>query len=138
MGIGEKKMNNKDFFDNLEENKNNKKVKCAICDKEFYMTNPNKGCPYCNSKKEDNTKDYDIILKEKNTIASVFKTIAWVTLGIGFIAGIILAQNDVYYGNGIIVLLVTWLISSGAFLGIYALGEIIQILHDIRLKVYSK
>ena len=43
------------FFDNLEDYKENEKVKCVNCGKEFYQTNPKKGCPYCNNLKELDT-----------------------------------------------------------------------------------
>lgn len=124
-------MDNNDFFDNIEKSE---KVKCVNCGKEFPRANLKKGCPYCGSKEDDDTRDYSTILKEKNNVASAFKVIAWITLIIGLIAGFILLLDT----DEIIVLLVTWLISGGAFLSIYAIGEIIQILHDIRFKIYEK
>lgn len=37
------------FFDNLEDYKENKKTKCVICGRE--VKDLEKGCPYCNNLK---------------------------------------------------------------------------------------
>lgn len=128
-----------DFFDNLEDYEKSKKVKCANCGRE--VKDLEKGCSYCNNSKEYNTENYNMklenIRKEKNTIASILKVIAWITLIGGFILGFVLGKDE--YGDiEFISLLQVWLMYGGVFLGIYALAEIIQILHDIRFKVWKK
>ncbi len=128
------------FFDNLEDYKENEKVKCVNCGKEFYQTNPKKGCPYCNNLKEYSTENYNVrlenIMKEKNTISSILKVIAWIIIVLGFILGFILGQNE-YDEIEFSSLMTIWLTYGGVSLGIFALAEIIQILHDIRFKVWK-
>lgn len=127
------------FFDNLEDYKENKKITCVNCGRE--VKDLEKGCPYCNSLTEYNTENIDMrleqIMQEKNTISSVLKVIAWVLIVLGFILGFTLGKNeydDIEFGS----LITTWLTYGGLSLGIFALAEIIQILHDIRFKVWKE
>ncbi|MGM9876917.1 MAG: hypothetical protein ACI310_06820 [Bacilli bacterium] len=126
------------FFDNLEDYKSNKKIKCVNCGRE--VKDLEKGCSYCNNSKEYNTENYNVrlenIMKEKNTISSILKVIAWIIIVLGFILGFILGQNE-YDEIEFSSLMTIWLTYGGVSLGIFALAEIIQILHDIRFKVWK-
>lgn len=74
------------------------------------------------------------IYKEKNTIVVIFKVISILTILGGFITGIELGSkwNGVQWGTTIPI----WIGSFISALITYSFGEIIQILHDIRRKVY--
>lgn len=126
------------FFDNLEDYKENKKIKCVNCGRE--VKDLEKGCSYCNNLKEYNTENLDIrlekIMQEKNTISSILKVIAWIIIVLGFILGFILGQNE-YDEIEFSSLMTIWLTYDGVSLGIFALAEIIQILHDIRFKIWN-
>lgn len=107
-------MENNNFFDELEKTNTNKKVK---------------NVSYDNSKIET-------IKKENNTISLVLKAIAWIILILGFIMGFILGvdeYDDLYFP----LMLEIWCLYGIGFLITYAFAEIIQILHDIRLKVWK-
>lgn len=123
------------FFDNLEDYKENKKIKCVNCGRE--VKDLEKGCPYCNNLKEY-TENLDMrlekIMQEKNTISSILKVIAWIIIVLGFILGFLLGQNK-YDEIEFSSLITIWLTYGGISLGIFALAEIIQILHDIRFKI---
>ena len=126
------------LFDNLEDYKENKKVKCVNCGRE--VQDLEKGCPYCDNLKEYNTENLNMrlerIMQEKNTISSILKVIAWGLVVLGFILGFISGRNeynDIEFG----LLMTIWLTYGGISLGIFALAEIIQILHDIRFKIWS-
>ena len=127
-----------DFFDNLEDYKNGKKIKCVNCGRE--VKDLEKGCPYCNNLKEYNTENLDMrlekIMQEKNTISSILKVIAWIIIVLGFILGFILGQNE-YDEIEFSSLMTIWLTYDGVSLGIFALAEIIQILHDIRFSIWD-
>ena len=127
------------FFDNLEDYKENKKTKCVNCGRE--VKDLEKGCPYCNNLKEYNTENLDMrlekIMQEKNTISSILKIIAWILIVLSFILGFILGRNE-YDDIEFSSLMTIWLTYGGISLGIFALAEIIQILHDIRFKIWSK
>lgn len=127
-----------DFFDNLEDYKNSKKIKCINCGRE--VKDLEKGCPYCNNLKEYNTENYNVrlenIMKEKNTISSILKVIAWIIIVLGFILGFLLGQNE-YDEIEFSSLMTIWLTYGGVSLGIFALAEIIQILHDIRFSIWD-
>ena len=75
-------------------------------------------------------------MKEKNTISSILKVIAWIIIVLGFILGFILGQNE-YDEIEFSSLMTIWLTYGGVSLGIFALAEIIQILHDIRFKIWN-
>lgn len=76
------------------------------------------------------------IMQEKNTISSILKIIAWVLIVLGFILGFILGKNE-YDDIEFSSLMTIWLTYGGISLGIFALAEIIQILHDIRFKIWN-
>ena len=75
-------------------------------------------------------------MQEKNTISSILKVIAWIIIVLGFILGFILGQNE-YDEIEFSSLMTIWLTYGGISLGIFALAEIIQILHDIRFKIWK-
>lgn len=82
------------------------------------------------------TKDrVEIIAQEKNTLSTVLEIITIITVVIGFIFGLVVGVNNNYDSES--GFLIIWLIFGGSALGIYALAEIIQILHDIRRKLYQ-
>lgn len=82
------------------------------------------------------TKDREeIIIQEENTLSTILKIIAIITVVIGFIFGLVVGVNNDYDSES--GFLIIWLIFGGSALGIYALAEIIQILHDIRRKLYQ-
>ena len=82
------------------------------------------------------TKDREeIIIQEENTLSTILKIIAIITVVIGFIFGLVVGVNNDYDSES--SFLIIWLIFGGSALGIYALAEIIQILHDIRRKLYQ-
>lgn len=117
----------------------NDKIKCELCGKEFYMTSPEKGCPYCNGENKNN----NISCKNNanNTIAIVLKVIGWLIIVVGFIGGISLGQNIYEYGNyefNYVAMLICWLSCGISAILLFALSEIIQILHDIRLKLRKR
>ena len=126
-----------DFFDNLDDYAKSKKVKCFNCGRE--VKDLEKGCTYCNNSKEYNTENYNVklenIMRENNFISSVLKSIAWIILGIGCIGGIIIGQQ--YEENALIVLLEIWVISGIATMLLLSLAEIVQILHDVRFKMWN-
>ena len=75
-------------------------------------------------------------MQEKNTISSILKIIAWVLIVLGFILGFILGKNE-YDDIEFSSLMTIWLTYGGISLGILALAEIIQILHDIRFSIWD-
>ena len=75
-------------------------------------------------------------MQEKNTISSILKIIAWVLIVLGFILGFILGKNE-YDDIEFSSLMTIWLTYGGISLGIFALAEIIQILHDIRFSIWD-
>lgn len=82
------------------------------------------------------TKDREeIIAQENNTLSTILKIIAIITVVIGIIFGLVVGANNDYDSES--SFLIIWLIFGGSALGIYALAEIIQILHDIRRKLYQ-
>ena len=69
----------------------------------------------------------------ENKIANIIKIIAWIELVFGVILSILNSAS--YDGFDYNLLISKIIIFGGAFIGIYALGEIIQILHDIRYEL---
>ena len=69
----------------------------------------------------------------KNVISSIIKGLCWTMIVTGYIIGII----NYTINEDALQMITTWLIYDGCTLGGFALAEIIQILHDIRNKMYS-
>ena len=95
---------------------------------------------YHNNSNEYNIGNFNVnlgkIMKVKNTISSTLKLIALFLIVLGFIVGLILGttEENIKFSS----ILTIWLIYGVVSLGIFALAEIIQILHDIRYKVWSE
>lgn len=102
-----------------------KKVKCEICGKEFEMTNPEDGCPYCNGKEDD---DKCVVTNDKNIIASAIKIVGIIIVVISFFLN---KDVEVTFWEG----LYFFALHGVYLLGFFAAAEVIQILHDIRRKL---
>ena len=80
------------------------------------------------------TKEYSDIYTRDNSIATKLDTVAWIILVLGILAALGIAIGDENIGGGIVAAA-----SAGFFaLLIFALREIITILHDIRRKLFEK
>lgn len=97
---------------------------CPDCGRE--IDDVKNGCLYCKSKEEYLTRKNS---KAQNTIASILQILAWGVLLVGIFFGTIMSGEPNF-----LILIASFL----SFVFVYALGEIIQILHDIRAKLYSK
>ena len=127
-----------DNFDTLEDYKKSKKIVCVNCGKE--ATDSSKVCPYCDNFRGYNTENYnerlEKIIQRKNPIAVILNVIAYLLLALGFILGIIFAEKS-YNDTELSVILGTWLTYGSISLGLFVSSEIIQILHDIRYRVWN-
>ncbi len=76
--------------------------------------------------------------KENNSIATTFKVLGWISVIIFFIVGIPYSINaeDLIEASGTAALFTMWGIGLGTLLSCLAFAELIQILHDIRKKLY--
>lgn len=101
-----------------------KKVKCEVCGKEFEMTNPEYGCPYCNSNENNDTI---VTTNDKNIIASALKIVGVIIVVLSFLLN---KDTEVNFIEG----LYFFVLHGVYLLGFLSLAEIIQILHDIRNK----
>ena len=86
------------------------------------------------SKKEEDINEYEN--DNENNIASIIKYIAWVELVFGCIVSILSGKTMNEYNFNILI--TDLIIFGGIFIGLYALSEIIQILHDIRFELRKK
>ncbi len=78
------------------------------------------------------------IRRPDNGIATVFKIIAWLTL-IGGIFYTIAICQDIKEDDLVTQVVVGNVVLYGAlFIGVYSVAEVIQILHDIRRKLWQK
>ena len=92
-------------------------------------------------KKREKQKHDRLLSRSNNFIADIVKIMGFVFLGLGFIMGIILGQNIYEYGHyqfNYTAMIITWVSSGLSAIVFFAFAEIIQILHDIRLKIYKK
>ena len=101
-----------------------KKVKCEVCGKEFEMTNPEYGCPYCNGNENN---DKTVTTNDKNIIASALKIVGVIIVVLSFLLN---KDTEVNFIEG----LYFFVLHGLYLLGFLSLAEIIQILHDIRNK----
>lgn len=127
--------NEEKLYDSIDEYIKDKKYKCVYCRKE--IKDLEKGCVDCNNKTDfkriNSNPRLERISKEYNFISSVLKYVAKITLFLG-IADIILGLiRDNYEVKPIFLLYELIFI-----LVIFGIGEIIEILHDIRFKVWKK
>lgn len=111
----------------------NKTIKCINCGRE--VKDLEKGCSYCNQRNKDNIEQFngeeDIITSKKNSVANAFKILAWIVLIGGFFLGCLIS-DDIYQ------MIIIWIIYIVVFLFIFGISEVIQILHDIRAKIYKQ
>ncbi len=78
----------------------------------------------------DKVEQQEIIKKRPtNTVANIIKGIAWATMILGFAVGLMVCQKDVT------ILLTIWFGSAITTVFTYAIAEVIQILHDIRIEL---
>jgi hypothetical protein len=92
------------------------------------------------SEKEYMKKHLEKITKNENSVAYAIKGIAYLEIIIMFIAGAACSNVTDSYGDAsfsAITMISIW--AGGAVTGIFiiAIAEIIEILHDIRKKVYK-
>lgn len=121
---------NDDFFDELDK-KNNRRVNC-----DRKVEDLKKGYNSSNNNLNNNI-DIDVINRGQNTISKIIKIVSYIILILGFILGFVLGRNE-YDEIDFFELLKIWLVYGGLFLFTYAFAEVIQILHDIRRKLWSK
>lgn len=80
-------------------------------------------------KEKQNIKDNS----NNNGISSLIKILSWLIVMCGFIIGII----NYGFNENVGQMLTTWLTYGVCSIGGFALAEIIQILHDIRNRLYK-
>lgn len=73
-------------------------------------------------------------VSSKNSISTIYKTLSWIIIILGLIAGILVGVIN----ENVSQFFTYSLIGFGIALSGFALAEIIQILHDIRSKLYEK
>ncbi len=126
------------IYNNLKDYKNNLKYFCSKCDTP--LKNVKNGCPSCGSfdyRKENVNTRYEDILRDNNLLSSLLCIIACLIITLGFLLGIVMGGNDTMDFN-FIVALKYWIISDICSAFVFALSEIIKILHDIRYKIWLK
>lgn len=82
-------------------------------------------------KNEEQRKRDERVSKTNNIVAYIIRIIGFIVLGISIIGSMANSQNGASGDT-------FWLLGCGACLSCIALSEIIQILHDIRAKIYKK
>ena len=118
------------------------KLYCNICEKEVIPKNGK--CPNCGMKFDPTISD-NLELKRKendrNVIALILKISGIVILALAFICGIVFGENMHEYGMyrfNYTVMIISWLSGGIVSLLFLAGAEIIQILYDIRKRIYRK
>ena len=112
------------------DNKTNE-IKCEICGRVIHDLK--NGCPYCSSDNSESSEElYEVKDNKVNSLASLIKILGWITAIVFIIA--FLASTDL--SNFFVVILIIVAILLGCLLPFYASAEVIQILHDIRYKLY--
>lgn len=82
-------------------------------------------------KNEEQRKRDERVSQTNNIVAYIIRIIGFIVLGISIIGSMANSKNGASGDT-------FWLLGCGACLSCIALSEIIQILHDIRAKVYKK
>lgn len=78
----------------------------------------------------DKIEQQEVMKKRStNTVANIIKGIAWATMILGFVCGLIVSQNNPA------ILITVWFGSAITTVFTYAIAEVIQILHDIRIEL---
>lgn len=124
-------------FNSLEEYNKNKKFKCIKCG--TLIKDISDGCPkcFCHEYKEINfNQRFENMLRDYNLLSSLLYIIAWLTIALGFIFGIVMGGE--YEDFNLIISLKYWAITAICAIIIFSLSEIIKILHDIRYKIWLK
>lgn len=80
---------------------------------------------------------YENMMKPNNAIASILKVFGWITIILGFIFGLVLGVNELDEFDFLITL-GYWAIFDFSALSMFAISEIIKLLHDIRYKLWLK
>ena len=126
-----------DSYNSLEEYKNNKKYTCIKCG--TLIKNISNGCPKCNCheyREINYDSRFENMLRDNNLFASLLFVIAWLTIALGFIFGIVMGGETEEFD--FIITLKYWAISDICAIIFFSLSEIIRILHDIRYKIWLK
>ena len=118
------------------------KLYCNICEKEVI---PKDGkCPKCGMEFDPTiSEEVKQVTKEsdKNIIARILKISGIVILVVAFIYGIILGQNMHEYGMykfNYTAMIICWISGGICSLLFFTGAEGLQILHDIRKRIYRK
>ena len=82
-------------------------------------------------KNEEQRKRDERVTQTNNIVAYIIRIIGFIVLGISIIGGMANSKNGASGDT-------FWLLGCGACLSCIALSEIIQILHDVRAKIYKK
>ncbi|MDD4376226.1 MAG: hypothetical protein PHR25_05530 [Clostridia bacterium] len=106
---------NNNFYEDLESTKNKE-------EKEYL--------------KEVEKRKNSSIKEEKNIISNILKIIGWCILIIGFILGFVNGKDE-YDELSLVSMIIVWCTYGLYSTGSFALAEIIQILHDIRMKIWK-
>lgn len=80
---------------------------------------------FAEKQKQDSIKKKQAINADKNIVSIIFKALAIAALVIGFVMAADMQEDSI------------WLVFILGALGIYAVAEIIQILHDIRQGIWN-
>ena len=85
----------------------------------------------------ENDNQLKKIEEKYNGTSNILSFVAFTILAIGIVLGFVLGRND---NNSLDITKLVTIIGVSAFscLMLYSLSEIIQILHDIRRKLYEK
>lgn len=86
-------------------------------------------------------KKIELIIDENHWLSVMIKFVSWFLFILCIVAGVVGAiivkkHFDNHFDYGMIVLVSSWLLGIIIFLFTYAVAEIIQILHDIRKKIW--
>lgn len=126
-----------DSYNSLEEYKKSKKYSCTKCG--TLIKNISDGCPKCNCHeyRESNfNQRFENMLRDNNLLSSLLCVIAWLTIALGFIFGIVMGGETEEFD--FIIALKYWAIADISAIFIFSLSEIIRILHEIRYKIWLK
>ena len=118
-------------------------IKCKECGEKIESTL--KTCPKCgctikkeekveatvNLSSENHKKSMN---KEFNSLATFIKVIAWLVIIAGLFIGIANGSDS----DDFKVTLINWVYYFSAGISCLVIAEVIQILHDIRVKIYKK
>lgn len=89
----------------------------------------------------ERNKKIEFIVDDNHWLSLMIKSVSWFLLVLCIVVGVVGAiivkkHFDNHFNYGMIVLISSWILGIIVFLFTYAVGEIIQILHDIRKKIW--